>query len=438
MLKFYIGCCSFPVLVTGCAGPNSVGIMGAGFPIPLPGTSKFDIASTPPGVDIFLNGKFKGKTPLAWDRTLLLQTIQKIEIKASLAEHEDGIVSGINYTSKPSHTQNAEVSSWGARYQIFFDLPVRPEFKLKRAWQQALSNDTIQAYEQFLKTHPDAEQGRIAMQRLGDLRAIRANEEWCKAKAASTIAGYRYFLKKYPQTEQASKAKAQLEELEFERAVQSVSEEELQRFINFYPDSDYTAEARRLRTRLQDIQSRIASDPVVAGNKIGIQVSEITARLGKPASGGMLIEDFSVVGESLLWQLYPDNSRYYGIVQVETDRAGKVTKFGTGIGIRPSPAEIAVREQKASELAERRRASNKKISVTIVNRMAANANVSINGERIGKPMSLGIFAALVPGSHRQEESGQSDQMEFLPGDYSLSLNGKTTNIVIPDRHLVTR
>jgi hypothetical protein len=99
--------------------------MGRGCPIPLPGTYTFTVSSTPSGARVYLNGKYKGTTPLSWDRHLLLQTIETIELKASLDGYEDGIVSGNNYAAEPARADNAEVEKWGTTTHVAFDLPRR-------------------------------------------------------------------------------------------------------------------------------------------------------------------------------------------------------------------------------------------------------------------------------------------------------------------------
>lgn len=105
---------SSTLLWHGCAGPDTAGIVGAGVPIPLPGTYKFRIDSEPPGAEIFFNGQYKGTAPLAWERTLLFQTIQTITIEGFYpASLSVGKASGNNYGQKPKVEGNAQTRQWG-------------------------------------------------------------------------------------------------------------------------------------------------------------------------------------------------------------------------------------------------------------------------------------------------------------------------------------
>lgn len=112
-------CCS---VLGGCA---DIGIVGKGIPIPLPGTFYYKVNSLPPGAEIYFNGVYKGKAPIEWERTLLLQTIGTHRIEARLAGHETGYVEGNIYTRK--HTSRNASAVLGDRSSITFRLPMRIE-----------------------------------------------------------------------------------------------------------------------------------------------------------------------------------------------------------------------------------------------------------------------------------------------------------------------
>jgi hypothetical protein len=102
--------------IYGCAGFE---IMGRGIPIPVPGAHDYYIESDPPDVEVFLNGKLIGRTPLKYTRSLLFQTIETIRIEAKMPDPEKGFVIAFaevnNYLltyGKPKVSKNVIVHSW--------------------------------------------------------------------------------------------------------------------------------------------------------------------------------------------------------------------------------------------------------------------------------------------------------------------------------------
>lgn len=123
----------------------------------------------------------------------------------------------------------------------------------KQDWQEASRAGTIQAYEQFLQKHSDADQAGEARRRLA---LLRDDENWNKTKSVNTIAGYKEFLNQYPQSRHAKEAGAQLEQLESDRdwiqtktlaAIPAYDE-----FLKKHPQSKYASEAKRELERLKD------------------------------------------------------------------------------------------------------------------------------------------------------------------------------------------
>jgi len=79
-----------------------------------------------------------------------------------------------------------------------------------RDWEEANRQGTIEAYEQFLKVHPDADQTNQAKRRLEELRIA---EDWDIAKSTNTIDAYRVFLSQQPVSKYAKMARAKLDQL---------------------------------------------------------------------------------------------------------------------------------------------------------------------------------------------------------------------------------
>lgn len=135
-------------LLCGCASHDSLGIMGSGVPIPLPGLGGygFAITSKPPGAEIYFNGQLKGKAPITWTRRLLLQTIETDTIEAWFPNSLTvGRVSGNHYVMKPRMVENADVLSWGS--------PIRLRFYASPQTQREINPETVSPaiLDQFYK-----------------------------------------------------------------------------------------------------------------------------------------------------------------------------------------------------------------------------------------------------------------------------------------------
>ncbi|SRR5579883_1109045 len=62
-------------------------------------------------------------------------------------------------------------------------------------WRMAQKADTAQAYQSFIRHHPDSELAAVARQRIAQLTEEAA---WQQATSANTAAGYQAYLAKYP------------------------------------------------------------------------------------------------------------------------------------------------------------------------------------------------------------------------------------------------
>ncbi len=78
------------------------------------------------------------------------------------------------------------------------------------AFQRAAAEDTIYAYEFFIKYHPNSEFAPEARQRITELKQIRAAAEqkaWEEVVKADTPDGYASFLHTYPRSQMVGRAK---------------------------------------------------------------------------------------------------------------------------------------------------------------------------------------------------------------------------------------
>lgn len=73
----------------------------------------------------------------------------------------------------------------------------------KNAWEDATTQNTAQAYEDFLKAHPD---GEFAIEAKAQIESIYLDQ----AKKTNTITAYQDFLQRYPDGKLAEEAQSQL------------------------------------------------------------------------------------------------------------------------------------------------------------------------------------------------------------------------------------
>ncbi len=95
------------------------------------------------------------------------------------------------------------------------------------AWQEARSEDTIEAYEAFLNSYPDSEHNAEARARLSNLEIAKESEAWETAELDGTINALQAFLAAFPNGQNASEANRMLvthqENAEFEAFKAEVS-----------------------------------------------------------------------------------------------------------------------------------------------------------------------------------------------------------------------
>lgn len=101
-------------------------------------------------------------------------------------------------------------------------------------WTEAQQNDTIEAYEAFLKQSPRSEFSVRAKARLDELYEER---DWQRASAQDTLAAYESFLARYPRGTFAKSAGTKLEMLSFQQAQVADTLESYAVFLEHFPGS---------------------------------------------------------------------------------------------------------------------------------------------------------------------------------------------------------
>jgi cell division septation protein DedD len=78
----------------------------------------------------------------------------------------------------------------------------------QRDWRSAQAANTIEAYEEFINTHPKSARTADAQARLAQLTEER---DWQRASTTDTADAYRQFLAQHPQSKQAQEARIRIE-----------------------------------------------------------------------------------------------------------------------------------------------------------------------------------------------------------------------------------
>lgn len=122
----------------------------------------------------------------------------------------------------------------------------------KKHWGIARSEDTIEAYENFLNNHPKSEFSEQAQTRLKKLYTER---DWEETKLTDTITAYEKFLHLHPKSEFSEKAKFRLEQLltsqDWEQAKIKDTIAAYEKFIKSHPESKFSDLAQQRLNELQ-------------------------------------------------------------------------------------------------------------------------------------------------------------------------------------------
>lgn len=120
------------------------------------------------------------------------------------------------------------------------------------AWAQAQKDNTIKAYEDFLRSYPQSQKAREARRSIERLQMDQeARGSWEYALSINTVEAYKDFLSSYPQSSWASEAHSRIDQLRQEeedrvwRGVDGCGDpQRLRDFISAYPNSPRCSEAQ--------------------------------------------------------------------------------------------------------------------------------------------------------------------------------------------------
>jgi len=111
---------------------------------------------------------------------------------------------------------------------------------MKSHWRDAVQENTISAYEEFMRQHPKSEYANEASVRLEELYIKKI---WREVSSKNTIQAYQSFLNKYPQSDFTNKANSKIEGLEWKKTIEMNNIEAYQSFLKKYPQSAFTDKA---------------------------------------------------------------------------------------------------------------------------------------------------------------------------------------------------
>ncbi len=108
----------------------------------------------------------------------------------------------------------------------------------KKDWKNAESENSITAYENYLKQYP---QGKFADEARSRIETIHFE----KAETANTIKAYDDFLKRYAEGDFADKARSKIEAISFDQAKAVNSVEAYEEFLERYSEGELADQARQ-------------------------------------------------------------------------------------------------------------------------------------------------------------------------------------------------
>jgi len=119
----------------------------------------------------------------------------------------------------------------------------------KKDWKNAESENSITAYEDYLKQYP---QGKFADEARSRIETIHFE----KAETANTIEAYADFLKRYAEGDFADKARSKIEAIYFDQAKAANSIEAYEDFLKRYPEGEVADQARKMLEEIYPSFSR--------------------------------------------------------------------------------------------------------------------------------------------------------------------------------------
>ena len=155
----------------------------------------------------------------------------------------------------------------------------------ERDWNKAAAANTAEAYQTFIRAHPDNEHVNEAR---GRTLALHDDSTWATAQATNTVAGYQEYLREEPGGIHVREAQYQLTALQraaaWKVAQKDGSVESLHAFLDKYPQGPESNDARQklgalsYRVQLADARSKAVAEHTRARlqERFGKVIHEVT------------------------------------------------------------------------------------------------------------------------------------------------------------------
>ncbi|RKH41201.1 HEAT repeat domain-containing protein [Corallococcus sp. AB049A] len=145
------------------------------------------------------------------------------------------------------------------------------------SFERASELDTVQAYQEFLREHPEDPEATTAQGRIEGL-------EFDEAKRLHSVIAYKRFLETYPDAPQRQRAQTLLEGLRFNVAKEADSEAGWRQFLAEHPDGAHRDEARAKLQAAQERELQTTTDPqrvsrLLQGEAAGARREELERKL---------------------------------------------------------------------------------------------------------------------------------------------------------------
>ena len=126
-------------------------------------------------------------------------------------------------------------------------------------WQKATQQNTVVAYQQFIKEHPSDARVEQARNRIN---ALKDEQAWSTAKSADTLDAYQQYLQQEPNGMHAADAQDKVNSLQQSAAWQAAQStntaEGYQDFVSKYPNAPQADQAKAALKKLTGFQALLA------------------------------------------------------------------------------------------------------------------------------------------------------------------------------------
>lgn len=131
-------------------------------------------------------------------------------------------------------------------------------------WQHAQQQNTVAAYQKFIKQYPDSDHVQDAKQQIAHIKQQRevqqARADWQQAEQMNTKVAYQQFLQSHPNSQYTDQAHQRLQQMQIQQdwtyASSSGNVVALRQFASKYPNSPRAQQARQMIAKLQAQQQK--------------------------------------------------------------------------------------------------------------------------------------------------------------------------------------